>query len=322
MNRSGDIASVAPDDGAAAEAAWRIVCVTGPAGAGRTTAIHALEDMGHEAIANMPLDLVPRLIDGPAPGRPIALGLDVRTRGFSIAGFLDLAAALDADPKVAFTLVYLDCAPEALLRRYSETRRRHPAAPDDHPEDGITREIALLGPVRERADIVINTSDLTPHDLRAEVGRWFGGQARAGLAVSLQSFSYKRGMPRGLDMVFDCRFLRNPHWAPALRPRDGRDAEVAAHVRADPRFAAFLAQVQGLVEFLLPAHAEEGRAHLAIGFGCTGGQHRSVMMVETLARALAAGGWQVSKRHRELESKGRTAGQGEGGAAADRTGIG
>ena len=322
MNQPREMRSQGPGHSAAGSAAWRVVCVTGPAGAGRTTAIHALEDMGHEAIANMPLDLVPRLIDGPAPGRPIALGLDVRTRGFSIAGFLDLAAALDANPQVAFTLVYLDCAPEALLRRYSETRRRHPAAPGDHPEDGIAREIALLGPVRERADIVINTTDLIPHELRAEVARWFGGPARAGLAVSLQSFSYKRGMPRGLDMVFDCRFLRNPHWQPALRARDGRDPEVAAHVGADPRFAPFLAQVRGLVEFLLPAHAEEGRAHLAIGFGCTGGQHRSVMMVETLARTLAEAGWQVSKRHRELEGRGRTEGQGEGGAAADRTGIG
>jgi len=312
-----------PSDPPPAATGWRIVCVTGPAGAGRTTAINALEDLGYEAIANMPLDFVPRLIDGPAPGRPIALGLDVRTRGFSVEGFLDLAATLDRDPRVAFTLVYLDCAPEALLRRYSETRRRHPSAPDDHPEDGIALEIALLAPVRDRAEIVVNTSDMTPHELRAEIGRWFGGEEGAGgLAVSLQSFSYKRGMPRGLDMVFDCRFLRNPHWEPALRPLDGRNPAVAAHVRADPRFAPFEAQVRGLVEFLLPAHAEEGKAHLAIGFGCTGGQHRSVMMVETLAEALAEAGWQVSKRHRELEGKGRTGGQGEGGAAADRAGLG
>ena len=324
MNQPSHTAALAtaPEPRAASGGAWRIVCVVGPAGAGRTTGINALEDLGFEAIANMPLDLVPRLTDGPAPGRPIALGVDVRTRGFSIAGFLELAATLDRDPRVDFTLVYLDCTPEALLRRYSETRRRHPSAPDDHPEDGIALEIALLAPVRERADILINTSEMTPHELRAEIGRWFGGEERAGLAVSLQSFSYKRGMPRGLDMVFDCRFLRNPHWEPCLRPRDGRDAAVAAHVREDPRFAPFFERVRELVAFLLPAHAEEGKAHLAIGFGCTGGQHRSVMMVETLARTLAEAGWQVSKRHRELESKGRLGGQGEGGAAADKAGFG
>ena len=295
---------------------WRLVCVTGPAGAGRTTTINALEDLGFEAIANMPLALVPRLLEGAAPGRPIALGVDVGTRGFSVEGLLDLAAALEADPRVAFSLLYLDCGAETLLRRYSETRRRHPSAPAEHPADGIARDLALLEPVRARADIVVNTTEMTPHDLRAEIGRWFGGEASPGLAVSLQSFSYKRGMPRGLDMVFDCRFLRNPYWEPALRGRDGRDPEVAAHVRSDARFAPFLARVQDLVAFLLPAHAEEGKAHLAIGFGCTGGQHRSVMMVETLAEALAEAGWQVSKRHRELEGRGGPALRGGEDAAA------
>ncbi len=279
----------------------RVVCVTGPAGAGRTTAINALEDLGFETIANMPLDLVPRLLDGQGPGRPIALGLDVGTRGFSVNGFLDLIAALDADPGVTATLVYIDCSAEALLRRYSETRRRHPSAPAEHPADGIARETALLAPVRDRADILIDTSELTPHELRAEIGRWFASPGGAGLAVTLHSFSYKRGAPRGLDMVFDCRFLRNPYWEPALRRCDGRDAQVAAHIRADPRFAPFFERIRDLVEFLLPAHAEEGKTHLAIGFGCTGGQHRSVMMVETLTRTLAEAGWQVSKRHRELE---------------------
>ena len=282
---------------------WRLVSVIGPAGAGRTTAINALEDLGFEAIANMPLALVPRLLEGASPGRPIALGVDVGTRGFSVEGFLDLASRLEADPRIAFTLVFLDCAPEALLRRYSETRRRHPSAPAEHPADGIARDLALLAPVRARADIVIATTDLTPHELRAEIGRWFGGESRAGLAVSLQSFSYKRGMPRGLDMVFDCRFLRNPYWEPRLRGRDGRDPEVAAHVRADPRFAPFHDRLRDLLGFVLPAHAEEGKAHLAIGFGCTGGQHRSVMMVESLAEALAEAGWQVSKRHREIDGK-------------------
>lgn len=282
---------------------WRLVCVTGPSGAGRTTAINALEDLGYETIANMPLDLVPRLLEGPPPGRPIALGVEVRTRGFSVGGFLDFAAGMERHGRVAFTLVFLDCTPEALLRRYSETRRRHPSAPGAHPAEGIARELTLLAPVRDRADLVINTAELTPHELGAEIRRWFAADDSAGLAVSLQSFSYKRGVPRGVDLVFDCRFLRNPYWNAALRPLDGRDVAVAEHVRGDPRFAEFFERVRGLVGFLLPAHAEEGKAHLAIGFGCTGGQHRSVMMVDALAQALADDGWQVSKRHRELEGR-------------------
>ena len=283
-----------------ATAGWRIVCVTGPAGAGRTTAIHALEDLGFQTITNMPLDLVPHLLDGPAQGRPLALGLDPGMPGFGVNGFLDLLATLEGDPRAEVSLLHLDCRPEALLRRFSETRRRHPAAPAEHPADGIAREAVLLAPVRDRADILIDTSDMTPHDLRAEMARWFGS-AGGGLAVSLQSFSYKRGAPRGLDMLFDCRFLRNPYWQAGLRGLDGRDPAVAAHVQADPRCAPFLDRIADLLTFLLPAHAEEGKTHLAIGFGCTGGQHRSVMVVETLAETLAEAGWRVSKRHRELD---------------------
>jgi RNase adapter protein RapZ len=281
----------------------RVVCVTGPSGAGRSTAINALEDLGYEAIANMPLALVPRLFEGTPLWRPVALGIDARTRGFSVEGFLDLADSLDRDPRIMFSLLYLDCTVEGLLRRYSETRRRHPAAPAEHPAQGIAHELGLLEPIRQRADFLINTAEMTPHDLRAEVGRWFARGENTGLAVSVHSFSYKRGMPRGLDMVFDCRFLRNPYWEDALRDRDGRDPEVADYVSSDPRFEPFLERLYGLTELLLPAHAEEGKAHLAIGFGCTGGQHRSVMMAETLAETLAQAGWQVSKRHRELERR-------------------
>ena len=301
MSDAAPISHAAPETRAAD---WRLVCVTGPAGSGRTTAIKALEDLGYEAIANMPLHLVPRLLEGPSPGRPIALGVDITTRGFSIEGLLELAALLDRDPRVHFTLLYLDCTPEILMRRFSETRRRHPSAPEEHPAEGIARETALLAPVRQRADIVLSTAELSPHDLRAEISRWFSSDESRGLAVSLQSFSYKRGMPRGLDMVFDCRFLRNPYWEPALRPRDGRDPEVAAFIRGDPRFDEFFTRIRELVTFLLPAHAEEGKAHLAIGFGCTGGQHRSVMVAESLGEALANAGWRVSKRHGEIEARG------------------
>ncbi len=281
----------------------RLVLVTGPSGAGRSTAIAALEDAGHEPIDNMPLSLIPRLLDGPPHGRPLALGLDVRNRDFSVAAVIELIDRLAADPEVAAEVLYLDCRPDVLVKRFSETRRRHPLAPAETPAEGVEREIDLLLPLRARADVLIDTSDLTLHDLRAEVARWFGLPGPERLAVSVQSFSYKRGVPRGLDMVFDCRFLQNPYWSEALRGRDGNDPAVAGFIAEDPRFGPFFAQVAALVEFLLPAYVAEGKSHLAIGFGCTGGQHRSVMVAERLAARLAEAGWQVSKRHRELERR-------------------
>jgi UPF0042 nucleotide-binding protein len=199
-----------------------------------------------------------------------------------------------------------------LLRRFSETRRPHPLSPDGAPATGIEIERGLLEPIRARADIVIDTSLLSPHELRAAVERWFAPRGGRALSVSVESFSYKRGMPPGLDIVMDCRFLRNPHWDEGLRPRDGRDPDVAAYVAEDPRYAAFFARLHGLVALLLPAHREEGKAHLAIGLGCTGGQHRSVMVAERLAQALAEEGWRVSKRHRELERRAEAAASARG----------
>lgn len=288
-----------------ATAPTRIVLVTGPSGSGRATAIHVLEDLGFEAIDNLPLSLLGAVTG--ATRRPLALGLDVRNRDFTVQALLAAVAGLNANPDLDVDLVYLDCAEEVLARRYSETRRRHPLAPETPPLDGIRAESALLGPVRARADILIDTTTLTPHDLRAALQRWFGRTGDKAMSVLLQSFSYKRGLPHDLDMVLDCRFLRNPHWDAALRPRDGRDAEVAAFVEADPAFAPFHARVADLLESLLPAYLAEGKTHFGIGLGCTGGQHRSVVMVERLAKTLAERGWPVSKRHREVERRGQRA---------------
>jgi UPF0042 nucleotide-binding protein len=279
----------------------RLVFVTGPAGAGRSTAIRALEDMGFETIDNLPLTLLPRLLDGPPLSRPIALGIDPRNRDFTTDAFLELVRSLAGRPDLTAEMLYIDAREEVLLRRFSETRRRHPLAPEDSPEVGIAREADILGPLRSRADHVIDTSDLSPHDLREELLRWYCPASGAGLTVSVQSFSYKRGLPSGVDMVLDVRFLRNPHWDPALRPRDGRDPAVAAHVAGDPRFAPFFERLADLMAFLLPAYEAEGKSHVAIAFGCTGGKHRSVAVALRLAETLADKGWQVSIRHRELE---------------------
>lgn len=298
----------------------RVVLVTGPSGAGRSTAINALEDFGYEAIDNIPLSLIPRLLEGGALSRPVALGVDIRNRDFSVQRLLDLYRGFVQDPRLDAQLLYLDCTAEVLARRYSETRRRHPLAPDESYTSGIAREITLLEAARSAADSLVDTSELSPHDLRARMETLFADDTGQQLAVSVQSFSYKRGLPQGLDWAFDCRFLDNPHWDPALRGLTGLDDAVQAYVRRDARFAPFIDQLRALALFVLPACKEEGKAHLAFGVGCTGGQHRSVTVAETLARSLAEHGWQVSCRHRELERRGLSAIASQAGDVGGRQG--
>ncbi|WP_170476912.1 RNase adapter RapZ [Ruegeria arenilitoris] len=281
----------------------RIVLVTGPSGAGRSTAIHVLEDLGFEAIDNLPMGLLMRLLDGPEPAQPMALGIDARNRDFSTIGFIELAATLGQMADVDLTILYLDCRNDVLLRRFSETRRRHPVAADASPETGILQEKELLQPIREIADTLIDTSALNVHQLREEVERWFAPKGGRHLAVSVESFSYKRGLPRGLDMVFDCRFLANPYWRSELREADGRNPDVATYVQSDMNYSAFFERVVDLLLELLPAFRAEGKAHLSVAFGCTGGQHRSVAVAEAVAKALAEGGQPVAIRHREMERR-------------------
>ncbi|MFQ6553508.1 RNase adapter RapZ [Aestuariibius insulae] len=296
----------------AADRRLSLVLVTGPSGAGRSTAINALEDLGFEVIDNLPLSLFQRLLEGPPLGRPLALGLDVRNRDFSTEGLTGLIERLRSDSALALEVMYIDSSDEVLLRRYSETRRRHPMAPASSPGDGIRIERELLGPIRDSADILIDTSQMSPHDLRGEMGRIFASESGPNLAVSIQSFSYKRGLPRSVDLVFDCRFLRNPHWEDTLRPLDGRDSRVGDYVSADATYDPFFDKTLDLITTLLPAYRDEGKAHLTIAFGCTGGQHRSVFVTERMASALAEAGWQVSSRHRELERRGLAASSANG----------
>lgn len=281
----------------------RIVLVTGPSGAGRSTAIHVLEDLGYEAIDNFPMGMLLRLMEGAEPARPMALGIDARNRDFSTIGFIELTAKLGRMSQVDLTTLYLDCSDEVLLRRFSETRRRHPVAMDASPETGIRQEKELLEPIREIADTLIDTTGLNVHQLREEVDRWFAPDGGRHLAISIESFSYKRGLPLGLDMVFDCRFLANPYWRPELRDADGRNLDVASYVQADTNYAAFFERVVELLLLLLPAFQAEGKAHLSVAFGCTGGQHRSVAMAEAVAKALAEKGRPVAIRHREMERR-------------------
>lgn len=278
-----------------------IVLITGPSGAGRSTAINVLEDIGFETIDNMPLSLLPSLLSGPPAGRQIALGVDVRTRDFSAGAVLDIHEEIKRTEGYDSTILFLDCDTDVLVRRYSETRRRHPLAPDEMPELGIKQEIKILSKLRLRANVLIDTTNLSPHDLKTELKNWYGDADVGHLAVTLHSFSYKRGAPRGIDMIVDCRFLKNPYWDKSLRKLNGTDKKVADYIKSDARFAEFFDRLSGMCRFLLPAYIDEGKAHFSLGLGCTGGQHRSVCVAETLGKSLADSGWHVSIRHRELE---------------------
>jgi UPF0042 nucleotide-binding protein len=284
----------------------RIVFVTGPSGAGLSSTLKVLEDAGFEVIDNLPMRLLPMLLDDPDQKRPLALGIDARNRDFSTNTVIDLLGSLASRPGVLAELVFLDCSTDVLLRRFSETRRRHPMAPADRPGEGIEAEQELLAPLRARADVLIDTSEINVHELRAEVEHWFAPGGKRHMTVTIQSFSYKRGLPRSVDMVYDCRFLKNPYWEPSLRALNGTDPRVAAHVATDKRYHEFEQKVLDLSRLILPACREEGKSHFSIAFGCTGGQHRSVTLAESHALRLAEEGWQVSIRHRELSARQRT----------------
>ena len=279
----------------------RLILVSGPAGAGRSTAIRSLEDLGFEAIDNLPLDLVKSVLEPKRVSAKIAIGLDTRSRDFSVESLLGLLNSLSELHNVDLQLLYVSCTMEILLRRYSETRRRHPLSNGNSPHEGIEKELILLEPIRNKADILIETAELTPHELKSTIRKLFLKAEGNLLSVSLKSFSYKRGLPRGADMVLDCRFLKNPHWEEKLRKKTGLEADASKFVASDPKFKEYIQHVKKLLLFLLPLFKEEGKSSVEIGFGCTGGVHRSVAVTETVAKELADSGWNVSIKHREIE---------------------
>lgn len=210
---------------------------------------------------------------------------------------------LSSKPSLKVEVLYIDCAVDVLIRRFSETRRRHHLSPDGAALAGIQMDLDLMQPARARANILIDTTTLSPHELRAQITQYFVPQKVKKLAISVQSFSYKRGVPRGVDMMFDCRFLRNPYWDKGLSDQNGLSTAVQAYVSTDKNFLPFRKQVLALAELVIPAHQAEGRSYLSIGFGCTGGKHRSVTMAEKLRKDLQLSGWHVSIRHRELAAQ-------------------
>ena len=284
----------------------RLLLVTGLSGAGKSTVLRVLEDLGWEVVDNLPLSLLEPLIEAPAPrseaNRPIAVGIDSRSRGFKPALLVKRIKQLrEADGRAIETL-FLDCAGAELERRFSETRRRHPLAEDRPATDGIAREREMMEPVRRWAEHVVDTTNYSSNDLQQEVRHRFAEAGGDEPALNIISFGYSRGLPRDADLVFDMRYLRNPHWDPALRPGTGLDADVSAYIAADPSYEATVSQIEALLLALLPRYRAEGKSYVTIAFGCTGGRHRSVHVAERVARTLRAAGHAPTVGHRNLDS--------------------
>lgn len=280
---------------AAAPSPRQIVLVTGLSGAGKASILRGLEDLGFETVDNPPWPVLSALLAAPSD-RPLAAGVDARTSGFDpAAGAAWIAAQRERGLPV--DLVFATADDEALLRRYSETRRRHPLAPSGRVADGIARERALLAPLLPLADWVVDTTALSTPELRRMIEARYG---TPGLSVTVQSFAFPRGLPREADIVLDLRFLRNPHYDPALRPLTGKDPAVGAHIAADPDFEPFWQRMTALLDPLLPRYLAEGKKYLTVALGCTGGKHRSVFVAERLAAHWSAQGWRVDIAHREL----------------------
>lgn len=294
----------------------RVLLVTGLLGAGKTTALKALEDLGWEVIDNFPIRLLPRLIDSPdmpAPDLrpPLAIGFDSRTRGFDAAKVIDRVKQLVERPDIELTTLFLDCAGQELERRYNETRRRHPLAQDVPAASGIAAERERMEPLRRWADMVISTTDYTTNDLQQAIRERFGQDAPQATTITITSFGFARGMPPIADLVFDMRFLDNPHWDPELRPQTGQDDPVGAYIRKDPAWDEAFARIRDLVLLLLPRYQAQGKAYVNVAFGCTGGRHRSVFTAEQIAAALRAAGYEPTVIHRNLTSRAADAVEGQ-----------
>lgn len=295
----------ASSEHAGAEAVQRVVVMTGMSGAGKTVGLKTLEDMGYETVDNLPLSLVESLVGPTRQGqRPLALGVDIRTRDFAVERFQAEIDSLGQRADIDARLLFMDCEDEVLRRRYSETRHRHPLAEKGRLTQGIKRERALLSPLRARANHLIDTTRLNLADLKRILEGACALDGAPGLEVSVLSFSYRHGLPPEADIVLDMRFLKNPYYEPSLAQLTGRDAAVGAYVEADPAFPPFFQSLTGMLDVLLPRYDAEGKSYLTIAVGCTGGMHRSVFVAERLGTWLRERGQRVNAAHRDLAAAG------------------
>ncbi len=279
----------------------RLLLVTGMSGAGKSSVLDALEDMGWDCVENLPVSLLRQYVNqGLEGGRvvPIAVGMDVRSRGFDAEALPDILRSIAG---VSPEILYLDCAGSELIRRYGETRRRHPLAPDRPAEDGIARERGLTSSLRNAADSVLDTTDLTPGELRDELRRRYRSDIDEPV-LTIASFGFAKGVARTADLVFDMRFLANPHWVDGLRPLTGENPAVRAYVEKDTAWPGAIDRLESLLIDWIPRYWASGKSYLTVAFGCTGGRHRSVCAAEEIAERLRRAGFSPNVRHRDLAS--------------------
>ncbi len=299
----------------------RILLVTGLSGAGKSTVLRTLEDIGWEVVDNLPLSMLEALLSTPlAKGasrrrRPLALGIDSRTRDFDANSVVQQIKELAGDHSFPVETLYLDCAGSKLLQRYSETRRRHPLALDRPATDGIAAERDLMEPLRRWAEYIIDTTDTDSNALQQQIRHRFGTDLSPYLHI--MSFGFARGLPRNADTVFDMRFLKNPHWEDDLRPMTGLDAPVGAYIATDESYEPAVARIEDLLLLLLPRYRSEGKSYVSIAFGCTGGRHRSVHVAERVATRLRQAGFSPTVEHRDLASRPRDLVEGDQRAQLD-----
>ncbi len=293
--------SIKHDNKKGQEAKRLVVFLTGMSGAGLSTALKVLEDLGYEAVDNLRLGLVVQWVEGAQAGKALAVAIDTRNANFSVEEVLRVYAFLKGQEALMPRLVFLECADDALQRRFTETRRRHPLALDRPVTDGIQKERILLSGLRSEADHVIDTSSLSIHELRRLIVGHYRLESEIGLALYVMSFSYRQGIPREADLVFDVRFLANPHWEASLRSKTGLESDVAAYIQKDEDYEGFMLHLMELLFPLLPRYQREGKNYLTIAIGCTGGRHRSVFVAEQIATAIASKGYIVGIGHRDLD---------------------
>lgn len=277
--------------------------VTGLSGAGRSEAARCLEDLGYFVVDNLPPALLPKMAELAArPGGPVRVAIVVDARGGVFFGELSKSLAELQQLSIPYRILYLEASDEDLVKRYEATRRRHPLAPADRVVEGIRKERLMMESLRGEADLIMDTSTLTPHELRSRLRDAFAdAPPEAGLQVSLISFGYKYGTPRDADLVIDVRFLPNPHWVDELRPLPGTDERVVTYVKGQQTYREFMRRLRSLLGFMVPGFVAEGKSYLTVAIGCTGGRHRSIVVVDELAGFFRDKGLSVSVEHRDLE---------------------
>jgi UPF0042 nucleotide-binding protein len=277
--------------------------VTGLSGAGRSEAARSLEDLGYFVVDNLPPTLLPKMAElAERPGGPGRLAAVVDARGGVFFGELSKALEELQQKSIPYRIVYLEASDDDLVKRYEATRRRHPLAPADRVVEGIRKERLMMESLREEADLILDTTGVTPHDLRSKIRDAFADSApEAGLRVSVISFGYKHGTPRDADLVIDCRFLPNPHWVDELRPLPGTDDRVKTYVKGQQTYREFMRRLRALLGYMIPGFVAEGKSYLTVAIGCTGGRHRSVVIGDELAGFFRDKGLPVVVEHRDLD---------------------